>query len=257
MSVLALISARGGSVRLPRKNIKEFCGRPLLEWTIEQAKNSKLIDYVCVTTDDEEIFAIAYDIGVHQVILRPKWDNDTTIGVPYMHAVDELKKQGLEFDHICTLFPTSPLRFPEDIDNMIDCYLERGCDKMDWYAPDRETFIYKNKKDMTNRRAIAYSLYPVITDKFWSYSVLSGGTGIGKAEILYNQWKENGKSDREIDKKMITEGTKPSDAYAVFPWQAFETDYKHWFEVCEVIMEKMILKGRGIELYRDYKEGHI
>ena len=256
---LGIISARGGSVRLPRKNIKSFCGEPLLIWSIAQAKASKLIDYVCVTTDDEEMFGAAYDFGCHQTILRPKWDNDTTLGVPLLHAINVLKKQGIIPDHIITLMPIMPLRFPGDIDGMIQEHLERGSDSTRFFGISRECSVYKNDRDMTNRYGKGYFVDPVVWDKSWQYSSNASGTCIGKTEYLRSRWDVPCKSDREFDKLFQNVANLPSKigAYSVYDWQAFECDYLHWFEICEVIMEKMILKGRGIELYQDYKDGHI
>lgn len=260
---LGLISARGGSVRLPRKNIKLFCGHPLLSWSIAQAKASKAIDYICVTTDDQEIFSVAYDMGVDQVILRPVWDNDTTLGVPSLHAVNELEKQGIVPDNVIQLLPTSPLRFPEDIDNLsFEFFDKKVTENMHCFAPDRECFIYENQRDMTNRFGIGYKVKSVITDKFWKYSALSGGTVMGEYKWLKREWENTPPSDRVNDKAAAENNgwyahEKEQYAFAIRPWQCFETDYEDWFTVCEAIMEKMILKGRGIQLYQDYKEGHI
>ena len=121
-SVLALITARGGSKGLPRKNIKPFLGKPLIAWTIECARNSKYADRVIVSTDDKEIAAISRKFRAETPFLRPKnlaTSNAKSIDV-ILHAIDWLKKHGQRYDLLLLLQPTSPLRAPQDIDRAIE-----------------------------------------------------------------------------------------------------------------------------------------
>ena len=119
---LAIIPARGDSKGLPRKNIKNLCGKPLIVWSIEAGLNSKYVDEVMVTTDDKEIAEIAKQYGANVPFLRPKElasDTATTFDA-IKHTMDFYKeKLNKEFDYIVLLEPTSPLREKEDIDNMI------------------------------------------------------------------------------------------------------------------------------------------
>ena len=118
-SVLAIIPARGGSKELPGKNIKDLCGKPLIAWTIEQAKSCGDIDRVVVSTDDKNIAKVAKKYGAEVPFIRPaELANDTasTIDVIF-HTVDWLKKhQNDQSEYIMLLQPTSPLRTREDID---------------------------------------------------------------------------------------------------------------------------------------------
>ncbi len=126
-NIIAIIPARGGSKRLPCKNIRDLCGKPLIAWTIEQAKNSKFIDKVVVSTDDEEIAAISREYGVDVPFLRPKelaTDESPSIDL-IKHALDFFKKKGETYDIIILLEPTSPLRKKNDIDAAINLFLER------------------------------------------------------------------------------------------------------------------------------------
>ncbi len=119
---LAVIPARGGSKGLPKKNIKNLCGKPLIAWSIEAGLNSKYIDEVMVTTDDKEIADISRQYGANVPFLRPKElasDTSPTFDA-IKHTIDFYKeKLNIEFDYIVLLEPTSPLREKEDIDNMI------------------------------------------------------------------------------------------------------------------------------------------
>ena len=118
MSLLAVIPARGGSKGIPRKNIKELCGKPLIAWTIEEAKKSKFIDRLVVSTDDEEIKGVSEQYGATVPFLRPAYlaqDTSTTLDV-LRHAITFIDG----FEWVLCLQPTSPLRTVEDIDGIYE-----------------------------------------------------------------------------------------------------------------------------------------
>lgn len=108
---LAVIPARGGSKRIPRKNIKEFCGKPIIGYSISVALESGLFDEVMVSTEDKEIAGVALAFGANVPFLRsPEKSNDF---VPLSDVIDEVKdeylKRGRSFEHICCILPTAPL----------------------------------------------------------------------------------------------------------------------------------------------------
>lgn len=111
MSAVAIIPARGGSKRIPKKNIKEFFNKPLIAYSIEVALESKLFDKVIVSTDDEDIAKIAKEYGAEVPFLRPKELSDDITGTTdvTLHAVEFLKSQGFEYNFICTIYATAPL----------------------------------------------------------------------------------------------------------------------------------------------------
>lgn len=117
--VLAIIPARGGSKGIPRKNIKPLAGKPLIAWTIEEAKKSKYIDRLILSSEDDEIIKIAKEWGCEVPFVRPKeLAQDDTPGIePVIHALNTLPEK---YDCICLLQPTSPLRKVEDIDGCIE-----------------------------------------------------------------------------------------------------------------------------------------
>ncbi|MFV7790726.1 pseudaminic acid cytidylyltransferase [Aliarcobacter lanthieri] len=110
LNCVAIIPARGGSKRIPKKNIKEFHGLPLIAYSIKVAIKSKLFSKVIVSTDDEEIASIARNYGAEVPFLRPKElsDDFTGTGEVINHAVDFLKTQGEKIDFICTIYATAP-----------------------------------------------------------------------------------------------------------------------------------------------------
>jgi len=122
---LAIIPARGGSKRLPRKNVLELAGKPLITWTIEAALKSKYIDKVVVTSDDQEILGISEKQGA-DVVKRPDElasDTATTIDV-VNHVVENIK----EYNYIVLLQPTSPLRNEKHIDEAITLLEAKSAD---------------------------------------------------------------------------------------------------------------------------------
>lgn len=114
---LAVIPARGGSKRIPRKNIKEFCGRPMIAWAIEAAQKSACFDRIVVSTDDDEIAAVSRQWGAEVPFVRP--DNladDLTPTVPVIaHAIRECEKSGREIDVVCCIYPCVPLMQIDDL----------------------------------------------------------------------------------------------------------------------------------------------
>ncbi len=119
--ILAIIPARGGSKGLPRKNIRGLLGKPLIAWTIEQAKNSRYINRVVVSTEDKEIAEISKKYGA-EVIERPMelaTDEAKTFDVIF-HVINYLEEQGEYYDAFVLLEPTSPLRDVEDIDRCFE-----------------------------------------------------------------------------------------------------------------------------------------
>lgn len=120
--ILAVITARGGSKGIPRKNIKELAGKPLIAWTIEEAKKSLYIDKVIVSSEDSEIIQVSQAFGAEVPFIRPAHlAEDTTPGIdPVLHALDECPN----YDYVVLLQPTSPLRTVEDIDKCIEKLLK-------------------------------------------------------------------------------------------------------------------------------------
>jgi len=117
MMVLALIPARGGSKGIPRKNIRPFCGKPLLQWAIDVALAAGCVDQVVVSTDDPEIAEVAKAGGAEVPFLRPaELASDTAPGIaPVLHALEQLP----QVSDVLLLQPTSPLRTSADIEAIV------------------------------------------------------------------------------------------------------------------------------------------
>lgn len=114
---LAVIPARGGSKRIPRKNIKLFGGKPMIAWSIEAAIASECFDRIMVSTDDEEIAAIAKSLGAEVPFIRPQALSDDHTGtIPVVaHAIEWQNKQGEIASDVCCIYATAPFLQPNDI----------------------------------------------------------------------------------------------------------------------------------------------
>jgi len=131
MDVLAIIPARGGSKGIPRKNLRELAGKPLVAWSIEAALGSGRIARTVVSTDDGEIASVARAAGAEVVDRPAELARDDSPTEPCMlHALDALKTEGWEPELVVLLQPTSPLRRPGLIDECIDRLLSANADSL-------------------------------------------------------------------------------------------------------------------------------
>lgn len=116
--LVAVIPARGGSKRIPRKNIREFDGKPMIAYSIDCALRSRLFDRVIVSTDDQEIARVAGDVGAEVPFMRPHEladDHTGTIDV-IAHTVDWLRTDGTAPDAVCCIYATAPFICEEDLE---------------------------------------------------------------------------------------------------------------------------------------------
>jgi CMP-N,N'-diacetyllegionaminic acid synthase len=179
---LAIIPARGGSKRLPRKNVLYLAGKPLIAWTIEAGLNSKYIDKVIVTSDDDAILDISKQFCAETIKRPAELASDTaTTFDAIKHAIDNTEA----YDYIVLLQPTSPLRNADHIDEAIELLMEKGADavvsvcEMDhsplWSntLPDdksmngflRDDVLNKRSQDLEKYYRINGAIYICKTDK--------------------------------------------------------------------------------------------
>lgn len=133
MKILGVITARGGSKGVPRKNIKLLNGKPLVAYTIEAAKKSNIFDRIILSTEDEEIASTGKEFGVEVPFVRPlelAGDSVPTISV-LVHALEWLRtNEGYIPDAVMLLQPTAPLRKPEHIREAQDLFVQSGADSV-------------------------------------------------------------------------------------------------------------------------------
>ena len=247
---VAIITARGGSTRIPRKNLAMLCGKPLVVWSIEQALACALVDETWLTTDDDEIAEVGRRAGA-MVIRRPVWDNGVSAGVPFLHALDELRSIGKVPDHVLALLPTSPLRRPGNLERLVlearaqKCVVTTAC-------PQKETYIHRLPspwKDRSGRipgglRSFDGQL--VVKDKFWNYARLCGGETAGPEALMRAAWASAQRMDIDNDTAPIehkTERFVPLES-----WQAFDIDYPEDLALVGILMREYVIGASEGEL---------
>ncbi|MDD5773369.1 MAG: acylneuraminate cytidylyltransferase family protein [bacterium] len=184
--ILGIIPARGGSKGLPQKNILPLLGKPLIAWTIEEARSSKYIDKIIVSTDDEKIAVISRKYGAEVPFIRPKelaTDNAKTIDV-ILNIQKWFEGHNDYYDAIMVLQPTSPLRKKEHIRESVELFYERGAqsvisvaiaDKHPWWCntlpSDGCMSRFLPKKAQNNRQKLPeyYCLNGAIYLTDWKY----------------------------------------------------------------------------------------
>lgn len=146
----AIITARGGSKRLPKKNVLELAGKPLIAWTIEAAKKSSKIEDVIVTTDSEEIEKVAIEFGARVPFKRPaELSNDTATSFDVVkHCLDYLNEnEDKQVEYLVLLQPTSPLRSSEDIEKAIELLESKKASAVVSVCPTEHSPLWSNTLD--------------------------------------------------------------------------------------------------------------
>lgn len=162
--IIGVIPARGGSKSIPRKNIKMLQGKPLLAYTIEEAKKSKYLTHLIVSTEDEEIKNISLQYGAEVPFLRPQeLATDTALAIPTVqHAVTSTEKiKKIKYDYVIMLQPTAPLRKTEDIDKALTMLIEADADGIISVVDVNNWHPMKMKKFDKNGYLIDYQAPPV------------------------------------------------------------------------------------------------
>lgn len=162
MKSIAIITARGGSKRIPRKNIREFCGKPILAYSIEAALGAGVFDEVMVSTDDEEIGAVAAKYGARVPFYRSErtaGDFATTNDV-LLEVLGEYEGRGERFDLGCCIYPTAPFLTPERVRDAVKRLADSQADTL---IPVT-AFSYPPQRAMVIREGRLAFLYPQYLD---------------------------------------------------------------------------------------------
>lgn len=152
MKKIAIITARGGSKRIPRKNIKEFCGKPILAYSIEAAIESQMFDTVMVSTDDKEIAEIAIKYGAEVPFYRSeKTSNDfATTNDVLLEVLAEYEKRGERFDLGCCIYPTAPFitaeRIAEAVKTLSGSEAETLIPVVSFSYPPQRAMVIENER---------------------------------------------------------------------------------------------------------------
>lgn len=172
--MLCIITARGGSKRIPRKNIKDFCGKPIIAYSIEAAINSGIFSEVMVSTDDDEIANVAKNYGASVPFMRSSKNSDdfaTTADV-LREVLGEYKKLGKEFKNFACIYPTAPLISAKRLNEAFDMLISKNASivvpVVKFSFPPQRAFILKNElleyKEPENAPKRSQDLEPLYHD---------------------------------------------------------------------------------------------
>ncbi len=129
---IAIITARGGSKRIPHKNIKEFCGKPIIEYSIEAAKQAGIFDTVMVSTDDNKIAEIAKNAGAEVPFMRSaETSNDYAATADVlMEVLEKYKERGIRYENVCCIYPTAPFVTGDKLRRAMDMLMKEKKDSV-------------------------------------------------------------------------------------------------------------------------------
>jgi len=232
--IIAIIPARGGSKRLVNKNIKKLDGKPLIQWTINSALSSKLIDKVYISTDSKKIKVISNKSGLNVFFMRPSSlarDNSPTWKT-VIHVLNKFKKMGEEFDYIVLLEPTSPLRGKKDIDRSIKKIID---------YPEAETLISLGKISLEHpliSKKISIDGY--VESYFKKIKKIHQSQQLDKAYFPYGVIYISRVNAFYKKKTFYTNKTIP---YYLKRWQNYEIDDLIDFKIVEYVMKIMRKKN--------------
>jgi len=211
--IIAIIPARGGSKGIPRKNIRLLVGKPLISYSIETALQSKYINDVVVSTDDDEIGEISRMYGA-QILKRPKElaEDETPLDPVIVHAVKKKKKEkNINYDLVVTIQPTSPLLTVETLDKAIEAMIAEDCDTLLPVKDDTHLFLMKKEgkfipiyKERVNRQYLDPIYQEVGTPLIAKREIMNSGSRLGK-NIFYFEMpdKESIDIDTALDWQII------------------------------------------------------
>lgn len=230
--IAGFIPAKGGSERIPRKNLKVMAGKPMMAWTIEASLRSRYIDSTFVSTEDIEVEKVAKEYGV-EIVHRPAMfgQGQASVRLPWYHFKYWLLKDGRKFDYIVLLLPTSPLRTEEHIDGLIDLYFQTGKNVIAVYKSDINVSPYKLY--YIDKSGHIFRALNVKQDESWEPRDLYSPN----SSIIIDPF------DSEIDDvpKRIIPGTYLP--YIMSKGDSIDVDTPFDFKVAEMLLEERV-KGR-------------
>lgn len=228
-NITAIILARGGSKCVPRKNIIEFCGKPLIVWTIEQLQQAKGVDSIWVSSDSEGILSISRSCGVETIQRPDDISSDTaTSESGWLHALTIIEKEKGEADIIVSPQVTSPLREPSDFERGIETFIAQGCDSLFSCCVIEDLLIWKQGLNGT-LKSINYDY-----------------KNRKRRQDAPIQYVENGSFYMFLPETLKRYNNRFGIKIGILPmafWKMFEIDTIDDLRMCELLMEKFLIHG--------------
>ncbi len=223
----AIILARGGSKGIPRKNIIDFCGKPLLAWSIEQCLTAQYVRDVWVSSDSDEILDVATQYGA-KTILRPIdiSDDHATSESGWLHAIESIEKKGTQIDIIVAPQVTSPLRESSDIERAIKQFTEENLDSMFSCSIAEDLFYWEQRKD----GSLSSINYDYLNRK--------------RRQDISKQFIENGSFylfTPEVLRKFNNRFGNNIGCFEMAFWKMFEIDSPEDIKMCSALMNEFLV----------------
>jgi len=226
---VAIIPARGGSKGIVRKNIIPLCGKPLIAWTISQARGSRLVDAVFVSTDDEEIADVSRRYGAEVVDRPSELASDTSSSEDVLvHAIADIENSGqIAIERVVFLQATSPVRENDDIDNALRKYTDERADSLFSCTAVQDHFLWARRDgilcsvnyDFRNRK---------------------------RKQELATTYIENGSIYIFTPQLIRRENNRLGGKVSIYEmpfWKSFQIDQMDHLEVCEYYIKTKLMTG--------------
>jgi N-acylneuraminate cytidylyltransferase len=226
-NVVAIILARGGSKGIPRKNIIDFCGKPLIVWTIEQVQQARGIDSIWVSSDSEEILSVGRSCGVESIHRPTEISGDSaTSESGWLHALGIIENKVGRVDIVLAPQATSPLRESQDIERGLSDFQEHKCDSM-FSCSVAEDLLFWEKMSDGMMRSVNYDYKNRRRRQDIPKQYIENGSFyVFKSEVL-----------RKYNNRF---GGKIGMTEMEF-WKMFEIDSMEDFKMCEALMKAFLL----------------
>jgi N-acylneuraminate cytidylyltransferase len=230
VNVDAIVLARSGSKGLPKKNISQFCGKPLVAWTIEQCAATRYVHTVWVSSDSDEILDVSSKYGA-RVIKRPSdiSGDGATSESGWLHAIDHIEEKYHRIEVVLAPQVTSPIREVKDFERGIEKFLSTNCDSMFSSSIAKDYFIWKKNINGEMESTNYDYHYRERRQKIQEQYIENGSFYIFKPKILR---QHNNRLGGKIDYvKMET-------------WKGFEIDDAGDAKMCAALMREFILEKK-------------
>ena len=226
-NIVAIILARGGSKGIPGKNIIDFCGKPLIVWTIEQLQHSKGINLIWVSSDNEEILTLSQRYGVETIQRPSEISGDTaTSESGWLHALEVIENKVGRVSVVIAPQVTSPLREPADIERGLNDFKNQKCDSMFSCSVAEDILIWE-KASNRELRSLNYDY-----------------KNRKRRQDIPQQYIENGSFYLFTPEILRKHNNRFGDRIGVTRmefWKMFEIDSMEDLKMCEALMKTFLL----------------
>jgi CMP-N,N'-diacetyllegionaminic acid synthase len=233
LSIVAIIPARGGSKGLPGKNIRNFCGKPLIAWSIEQALKAKSVESVWVTSDSQEILDISRRYGAKTIERPADLSGDSaTSDAAWIHALNYISTKGKKPTTVIAMQATSPLRKWTDIESALQLFHEEEFDSLLTVSEVGPFFLWGKRNDGGGYTSLNYD-----------YKQRP------RRQDLPDRWLENGSFYIFNSDGFLNSSNRLFGKIGVFQmaaWQGLEIDTADEFKLCESAMKTFLLEKTRI-----------